>query len=139
MDESLLFMIAGGGAVLFLLMTVMLVRLWREQNKLKQDIRTLAAGLQRSADDVAGLCSAAVAVDKRLALNESRLSAMLDSVHVVQTPPQPAHDEEPEQEEAQGYDRVIEKIRQGANVEDLVKNCGLTRDEAKLLMRLHGR
>lgn len=134
MDESFLLAIAGSEAVLFLLIAIVLVRLWRGQIKLKQDVLALTAQLERSSDDVAGLCSAAVAVDKRLATNESRLSDMLETISAPHMSSQPSYDEEP-----QGYELAIEKIRRGANVEELVKSCGLTRDEAVLLVRLHGR
>jgi hypothetical protein len=41
--------------------------------------------------------------------------------------------------ESQGYAFAIEKIQRGVNIDELVKSCGLTRDEAVLLMRLHGK
>lgn len=122
---------------LLLLMAAVLIYLWRERNKLKQDIQALDKKLQGSIDDVAGLCSAAVTVDQRLALNESRLTGVLENMHEPQTPAR--YDEPIEEEQPQGYELAIEKIRRGATVEDLVKSCGLTRDEAVLLVRLHGR
>ncbi|HEU4604244.1 MAG TPA: DUF2802 domain-containing protein [Steroidobacteraceae bacterium] len=37
-----------------------------------------------------------------------------------------------------GYDVATRLAKQGASVEDLVANCGITRHEAELLTRLHG-
>jgi uncharacterized protein DUF2802 len=37
-----------------------------------------------------------------------------------------------------GYDVATRLAKQGATVEDLVANCGITRHEAELLNRLHG-
>jgi hypothetical protein len=145
MNESLLLVIVAMVVIGLALSALAWLWLWREQKKLRQDFRTLTTQLQRSHDDVAGLCSAAVAVDKRLALNESRLNNMLDS---TKPEPQPRSSAAPayqemteneEEQEQQGYELAIDKIRRGANVDELVKSCGLTRDEAVLLVRLHGR
>ena len=95
--------------------------------------------MERSSGDVAGLCSAAVAVDNRLASNELRLDGLLENIAQMQEPSPPAIIEEPNEEQPQGYESAIEKIRRGASVDDLVKTCGLTRDEAVLLFRLHGK
>jgi Protein of unknown function (DUF2802) len=37
-----------------------------------------------------------------------------------------------------GYDMATRLAKNGADVEELVANCGITRHEAELLMRLHG-
>ncbi|MCQ8104980.1 DUF2802 domain-containing protein [Methylomonas sp. SURF-2] len=137
MNESVIWAIAGLALVLFALMAVGLISVWRQQKRLAQEYQLLHKQLQRSSDDVAGLCAAAIAVDKRLSENESHLYRMLDSL----SSPQPMPDEfEVAEEEVSegGYAAAIEKIRLGASLDELVKNCGLTRDEAVLLMRLHG-
>ena len=142
MNEPLLLAIVAVFAALFVLMAVALLRLWREQKKLKQALGDLHADIHRSSGDVAGLCSAALAVDKRLAANESRLSTVLDDLNTRQQaapPPQTQVIAEDDDEQPQGYQKAIEKIRRGAGLEELVKSCGLTRDEAVLLIRLHGR
>lgn len=141
MNDIVLLSVAAIVAALLLLMASVLARLWREQKKLKQDLQALAAQLQRSSDDIAGLCSAAVAVDRRLAVNESRISELQAGVGQPPSSAPTVHEDNDqlEDEPAQGYQLAIEKIRRGASVEDLVKTCGLTRDEAVLLFRLHGR
>ena len=118
------------------------VWLWREYKKLKQDHQQLIKQIQRANDDLAGLCSAAIAVDSRMAATENRVEDLVDHLITNQaTLSQPDHDETLEEldEAPQGYGAAIEKIRQGANLDELVKACALTRDEALLLMRLHGK
>jgi hypothetical protein len=131
----------------YLLMTVaatvifvalVLVWLLRQQHKLKQDCRLLAEQLQRNNEDVAGLCSAAVAVDQRLAANDARLADVIEAVNATYQAPQPVSVTNSIEELPQDYGDAIQKIRYGAGVDELVKDCGLTRDEAVLLIRLHG-
>lgn len=126
--------------VLLLLMTIALVRLWREQKKLQQELEAMAVQIHRASEDISGLCSAAVSVDRRLAANESRLSAIQKEVTKPQPVASPVHADRlvTADEPQQNYQLAIEKIRHGASVEDLMKACGLTRDEAVLLVRLHG-
>ncbi|AMK77348.1 MULTISPECIES: DUF2802 domain-containing protein [Methylomonas] len=132
MSEYLLLVLAG--IVVFVL--VILVWLLRQQQTLKKQFQLLEERVQRSNEDVAGLCSAAVAVDRRLAANDSRLNSIVDQVNTQRqtvtsvTPVEPIP--------ASGYEDVIQKIRSGVGIEELVRDCGLTRDEAVLLMRLHG-
>ncbi len=143
MDETVLWMIAAGAAVLVILVIGISLWLWLEHRKLKQEIRTLSAQVQRSSDDLVGLCSAAIAVDKRLEANEFRVDGLLENIVQMQEaePERILLDEpdEPDDGHAQSYESAIEKIHLGAGVEDLVRACGLTRDEAVLLVRLHGK
>ncbi|MGR9117106.1 MAG: DUF2802 domain-containing protein [Gammaproteobacteria bacterium] len=146
MEQSVCLTIAVVSLLLFVPVAVILLRLWREHKKLRQAFQAVSAQLQRSNNDVIGLCAAAVELDKRLALYESRLSDALERTDSrTQTPSTPAIDDLMEiddagdDQDAHGYELAIEKIRQGANAEELVKSCGLTHDEAELLMRLHGK
>ncbi|WP_020483659.1 DUF2802 domain-containing protein [Methylomonas sp. MK1] len=132
MSEYLLLVLAG--VVVFVL--AMLVWLLRQQQTLKQQFQSLDERVQRSNEDVAGLCSAAVAVDRRLAANDSRLNSIVDQVNTQRQTVTNVAPAEPIP--ASGYEDVIQKIRNGVGIEELVRDCGLTRDEAVLLMRLHG-
>ncbi len=135
MDNQLLIIV--GGAVALLMLAAGLIGLMRQCRQLKLQLQLLEKKIQRSGDDVAGLCSAAVAVDQRLAASEARLYQLMDNIN-QSAPPQAAAVEPDEPAEAQGYALAIEKIQRGASVDELVKSCALTRDEAMLLMRLHG-
>ncbi len=134
MSDYLLMTIAGA----VLLVAAVLVWLLREHNKLKRDYRLLADQLQHNKEDVAGLCAAAVVVDQHLVANDARLNAILDDINAYQPPSQLVGPTPSRDDQSQGYDEVIQKIRRGASVDELVRDCGLTRDEAVLLMRLHG-
>jgi hypothetical protein len=67
-----------------------------------------------------------------------RLNSIIDLVNTDQSPRQ--QNVQPKNEDiGQDYADAIQKIRCGAGVDELVKDCRLTRDEAVLLVRLHGR
>lgn len=129
--------------VLLLFMAANFIRLNREQKKLKQIVQELTAQIQRSNDDVAGLCSAAVAVDRRLSVHEACLRDVQERIEnqPAQAEFQPEYGQEiidgVEKEDTQAYEKAIQRIRQGATIDELVKSFGLTRDEAVLLIRLH--
>ncbi|MDT4330271.1 DUF2802 domain-containing protein [Methylomonas sp. MED-D] len=135
MSEYLLWALTVAVVAMLLLM----LRLLHDHRKLRQAYGLLEAQIQRNHDDLAGLCSAAVAVDRRLANADARLNSIAERVAerpraALDTPAVAEAVERP----AQGYEDVIAKIRRGVGVEDLVRDCGLTRDEAVLLTRLHG-
>ncbi|WP_445367741.1 DUF2802 domain-containing protein [Methylomonas sp. BW4-1] len=132
MSEYLLLVLAG----VVVCILAMLVWLLRQQQTLKRQFQLLEERVQRSNEDVAGLCSAAVAVDRRLAANDSRLNSIVDQVNTLRQTVTNVAPAEPIP--ASGYEDVIQKIRNGVGIEELVRDCGLTRDEAVLLMRLHG-
>ncbi len=140
MDEQLIWVLLAGLVLGLLLFAALGIKLWREVKKLQQDTAFLRSQLQRINDDVAGLCSAAVSVDKRLSTSEMDVSRILDYFQNAKPVnlEQSREMVEPEIESSQGYNFAIEKIRNGTSLDDLVKSCGLTRDEAVLLMRLHG-
>lgn len=140
MYEQLIWGLLAGLVLGLLLFAALGIKLWREVKKLQQDTAFLRSQLQRINDDVAGLCSAAVSVDKRLSTSEMDVSRILDYFQNAKPVnlEQSREMVEPEIESSQGYNFAIEKIRNGTSLDDLVKSCGLTRDEAVLLMRLHG-
>jgi hypothetical protein len=138
MSESILIALV----VLIILLAIGLLLILRELNKLKSSYGLLADHLRRQNEDVAGLCSAALVLDEHMADNQARLESVLDLINnaqaLAETRAVPVSVfTEPEQNEQQDYDFAIRKIQMGAGVDDLVKDCGLTRDEAVLLTRLH--
>lgn len=143
MSDFILLGIAGAVVILILLTAAALFLLKREQKKLKQAYQSLTTQIQRSSDDIAGLCAAAVAVDRRLSVNESYLSELREIIDIQQHKEEFQSEygrdslSEVENDQPQVYEQAIEKIRHGATVDELVRGCGLTRDEAVLLVRLH--
>ena len=119
-----------------LLVIIGLLMLFFEFKKLKEDHRYLSERLRRNNEDVAGLCSAAVELDQHIASSDAQLNAMMDVVNNLQETYVQAMESETDM--TQDYQKAIQKIRMGVSVEELVKDCGLTMDEAVLLNRLHG-
>ena len=148
MNEFVLQVVVIALLVLLLIILGLWLRLRSEQRQLAQDYQLLVEQIQRHNGDVVGLCSAAIAVDQRLSACEKISNQLLERMNqqpVVTAPvlenfsPAASQLPEPLEDEPQGYDQAIRRIRLGATVEELVKHNGLTRDEAKLLIRLHGR
>jgi len=125
MDNSLL--------ITFLIITLFLVAVivWLvlELKKLKQDFVVLNDNVERNNKDIAGLCSAAISVDSKLTENNKQLNGIAKKVTGF---------EQAEQSTNQPYHTAIQKVRSGADVDELVSQCGLSREEAVLLKRLHG-
>ena len=97
--------------------------------KLRQNYINLSEHVERNNRDIAGLCSAAVSVDGRLSDNNSQLNGIIEKV---------ADFEQHEQSSIQPYHNAIQRARNGADAEELIQQCGLSREEAVLLIRLHG-
>ena len=119
------FLLAGFTAILVIF--VMVVWLIIQYIKLKREFMSLAEHVSNHNRDIAGLCSAAVTVDTRLAETDDLLQRLAEKVTEY----------ERQEEAAQPYHSVIQQVRNGADVAELVKNFGLSRDEAVLLIRLH--
>jgi len=119
---------AAAGA---LIMAGILVWLVRAYLSLRRDYQMLSDRVGSSYNDLAGLCSAALAMDRRMDISDeqlqrlwTKLSEMSDSA-VGEQPDHP-------------YRSVIQKVRSGASVAELMQSSGLSHDEAALLIRLHG-
>ncbi len=93
--------------------------------------RRLAAaerGLDAMRADLAALCTAAAGADRRLAALERaqrRLDERQDRIEL-------SHAGE------RAYDHAIRLVRHGADAGRLVRECGLTPGEARLVLMLHG-
>jgi len=105
-----------------------IVWLFLEHKKLKQDYITLYDYVERNSKDVSGLCSAAVSVDKQLSDTNQQLNSVLGKIA----------DFEQQEQASQPYHNAIQMVRNGVAVEELIEQCGLSQEEAALLMRLHG-
>ena len=118
--------------VLALIAGALVMALWllaRAYRHLQADYRLLQHQINRLSSDVAGLCSAAVNVDKRLLVHDQQARHLLEKL-----------DERSQAEqEREPYRSIIDKVKQGASLQDLVEECGIARDEADLLLRLYGR
>ena len=109
-----------------------LFRLILAYKKLRQDYTNLSDAVERNNKDIAGLCSAAVFVDSRLSDNNSQLNGILEKVSDFE------QHEQYEEPPILPYHNAIQRVRNGADAEELIKQCGLSREEAVLLIHLHG-
>jgi len=115
---------------------VVLLVLVRAYSKLRQEYQALTNTLNASNNDIAGLCSAALTVNSRITSSEELLSELSAALAEIQH--NSAADPLPSESSETSYSAVIQKVRSGASVNELMHNCGLSRDEAALLIRLHG-
>lgn len=99
-----------------------------QNQKLTREYNALSEYVARSSRDIASLCSAAVAVDNR----------MLSTDEVVRDLVEKIADYAQSEQSSQPYHSAIQQARNGASIEDLMQTSGLSRDEAALLIRLHG-
>lgn len=116
-------------AVLLLIIIVVLAWLVMQNRKLKREQLALTEYVARSSRDIASLCSAAVAVDNRMLTTDEMVRGLVEKIaDFAQT-----------EQTSQPYHSAIQQARSGASIEELMHNAGLSRDEAALLIRLHGK
>lgn len=100
--------------------------------KLKRDYRILADIVYGHNNDIADLCAATLAVDGHMDATDEQLSALYAKFSDY-----PSH-ETSHETSSHPYSSVIQKVRGGASVNELMQDAGLSQDEAALLIRLHG-
>jgi hypothetical protein len=107
---------------------IALVWLVRIHLKLKQDYQILAGIVHCHNNDIADLCTAVLTADGRIAATDEQMSTLCAKIADYQHNEPSTHP----------YSVVIQKVRSGASVSELMQNSGLSQDEAALLIRLHG-
>jgi hypothetical protein len=107
---------------------IALVWLVRTHLKLKHDYQVLADIVHGHNNDIADLCTAVLTADGRMAVTDEQMSALCAKIADYQHNEPSTHP----------YSLVIQKVRSGASVSELMQNSGLSQDEAALLIRLHG-
>lgn len=107
-----------------------LVWLIRTHLKLKSDYQMLVDVVHSNNNDIADLCAAALTADGRIAAIDEQISAVDAKISEYQH-----HNNEMS---THPYSLIIQKVRNGASVSELMQNSGLSQDEAALLIRLHG-
>lgn len=112
-----------------LVVLVLLTWLINERFRLHKELKVLNEYISRNNRDIAGLCSAALKIDERLIAHEELLTALQNK----------AHDYHSTASGSQSYHNAIQRAQSGADVQDLMQTCGLSRDEASLLIHLHGK
>ncbi len=108
-----------GSAVVWLLLSQQ--RLSREVDRAQHSLSSLQTELQ-------ALYAGAAGVGTHLARVESQLKSLSDRQDQIDVR-DPA---------VQTYKQAISMIQQGAGIDEIISHCGLLREEAELLQRLHG-
>ena len=116
-------------SLLLVLFAVVMIWLVRENLKIKRNHQYLLDYVNNINRDIAGLCSAAVTVDSQLSSNEEQMKSLLEKLA----------DYDQQETVARPYHGVIQKVREGADIAQLMQECRISRDEAALLIRLHGK
>lgn len=98
--------------------------------KLRQNHIQLKNEIDRINRDLAGICSAAVNVDTLLSNNGDLLQGLLKETDVPK--------QDVSETSSQPYQEIIEMVRKGTEPNELVRQFGVSFDEADLLIRLHG-
>jgi Tfp pilus assembly protein PilN len=107
-----------------------LVWLVQEHKNLRKDNKILSDSIERNSRDIAGLCSAAVTVDTRLTDFDKQTKNMQEKIDNY---------EQYEQQAGQPYHSAIQRVRNGADIEELIQQCGLSKEEAMLLIRMQSK
>ena len=110
-------------AVLALACVFLILRVRGLQRQLDQSL----AAVQMLRDDFGALTAGAVGVGDRQARLEQRIKRLRERQDQFEL-------QEPG---SQPYAQAIRMVRKGADVEELVSTCGLTRGEAELIVMVH--
>ncbi len=109
----------------------------RTQLKLKHDYQLLNDIVHGNSNDIAGLCSAALTVDSRIAIVDNRIAVTDGQIDDLAA--KIADSEQNQNDHSDHpYSIDIRKVKSGASVNELMQSSGLSHDEAALLIRLHG-
>ncbi|MCK5889281.1 MAG: DUF2802 domain-containing protein [Methylococcales bacterium] len=106
-----------------------IIWLFAEQKELKQSYDVLVKDLESHKKDLAGLCSAAVYVDHKILDNNEQLQDIEQKIIAFG---------KGKQQTDHPYYSAIQRIHLGATATELVQQCAINREEAELLIRLHG-
>ena len=125
-------LLLGLMAVLLLASLVSQFILWRRlraghSGNLQRDMEQRGQ-LQRLTDDLAALCRASAGAGDHVVKLEQQLRRVMDRQDQWEL--RAGSD--------RSYQQAIQMVHHGAGAEELVRNCGLTRGEADLIVMLHG-
>jgi hypothetical protein len=121
--------------VIIVAMLLAIFWLVRAQLKIKRDYQLLGDIVHGNSNDIAGLCSAALTIDNRIATVDNRIAVTDEQIDDLAAK---LADVEQNDQSSHPYSGDIRKVRSGASVDELMQNSGLSHDEAALLIRLHG-
>lgn len=108
-------------ALMLLVLVLISVRFYRLHKAQSSQIIALEQQL-------AGLCAAAVGADERVVKFEQMLNKLREQQNTLDIG----------SSHQQGYEHAIRLARKGISVDQIIDNCNLSDEEARLINRLHG-
>jgi hypothetical protein len=118
-------------AILSALVTVLaLVQVYQLMvvRRLRRQLNSREGQSSRHHDDFAALCKASVGAGDHLVRLEQQVRRLMERQEQIEM--RSAGD--------RPYTQAIQMVQRGADVSELVSQCGLTRGEAELIAMLHG-
>ena len=109
-------------------LTVTVVRLSRQHQSLLEDLKQSREDVSHLQSDLAALCKSSVGAGEHVVKLEHQVNRLLE--RQTQT--------EMRTSSERPYSAAIQLVQQGADAEELIEKCGLTRGEADLIAMLHG-
>jgi len=122
-DTDLLFF-AGRAAILLVAFLAFAVAFGRWRRAGTRDMQELLGQLDASRSETRGLIEITTGLATQLATLQQQLEERAQLAQATGI-------------NAGGIDLAVRLARQGNNVDEIVKTCGVTRNEAQLLARLH--
>lgn len=116
---------AGRAAILAIAFLGFAVAFGRWRRSGQRDMQEVMAQLDASRGETRGLAEITAGLAAQLATLQQTLEERAQLAQATVSP------------NSGGIDLAVRLARQGNNVEDIVKTCGVTRNEAQLLARLH--
>jgi len=127
-------------AVIVVTNSVALIILVRSHLKLKFNHQVLTEFMQNHNNDITELYTFAQSVDDYKDVTDQQMNRLYKKITETKSAP-PVNSQArmpPSESSNHPYNLVIQQVRSGASVNDLMQNSGLSQDEAALLIRLHG-
>ncbi len=135
------FVLIGFSITAIALIATLFTLLWliRLVLQLKRDCANLIEIVDGNKNDIYGLCSAALTVNENTATSHEELHDLKQQLASIVEKMSDLQNEIQQGDFVNSpYNVDIRKIRDGASVEELMKQSDLSYDEAALLIRLHG-
>jgi hypothetical protein len=117
--------------VLFLLLVVHWGLQWRAETRWRETLAQYKRDIEILKQTVGALCSSAVGVDRRVNRLEQMGRDLEERQESIELQSQSQQGEPP-------YSDAIRMVQEGAAAEELIKELGISRDAADLIIMMHG-
>lgn len=109
-------------------LAVVLVRMSRRFNAVVEALKESQEDVAHLKADLGALCKSSVGAGDHVVKLEHQVNRLLE--RQTQTEMRTSND--------RPYSAAVQLVQQGANADELIEKCGLTRGEADLIAMLHG-